>query len=224
MIEGEYEGMLTIHKVTPGFVPEPIAWGEYQSTPATFFFICEFIDMEETLPDPAEFCSKVAELHRRSVSPNGKYGFHVSTYNGSTPQENGWQDSWEVFFTVGLKHMLALDEKVNGPQPMLAAAAAELLDRVVPRLLRPLESGPSPIKPALVHGDLWCGNAAINQSTNSPVIFDASAFYAHNEYEMGDWKPARNRFNSSYFKTYAKYYPIAQPEEDYDDRILLYSM
>jgi protein-ribulosamine 3-kinase len=74
--------------------------------------------------------------------------------------------------------------------------------------------------------DVLCrwGNSSINLKTDSTVIFDASAFYGHNEYEMGNWKPIRSRFNKTYFRTYAKYYSIAQPEEDYDDRILLYSM
>lgn len=30
-------------------------------------------------------------------------------------------------------------------------------------------------------GDLWYGNAATNFATDEPVVFDASAFYGHNE-------------------------------------------
>jgi hypothetical protein len=41
---------------------------------------------------------------------------------------------------------------------------------------------------------------------------------------MGNWRPKRSRFNEKYFRTYAKHYPIAEPKEDYDDRVLLYSM
>ena len=39
------------------------------------------------------------------------------------------------------------------------------------------------IKPSLLHGDLWSGNAG--QVGNEPTIFDAASFYGHYEYEMG---------------------------------------
>lgn len=224
MLQGEHEGMLAIHRVMPSFAPKPIAWGKYRDSPSTYFFICEFIHMEEALPDPVEFCSQLAELHKRSISPNGKFGFHVTTCNGTTPQLNTWKESWEVFFAKGLRHMTALDKIVNGKQPELEAAAVELFERVIPRLLGPLQRGDDPIKPCLVHGDMWWGNSAINKQDGKTVIFDASAFYAHNEYEMGNWRPIRSRFDERYFKAYQGHFPKAHPVEDYDDRILLYSM
>jgi protein-ribulosamine 3-kinase len=156
MLRGEYEGMRAIYNTVPTFAPEPIAWGEYKDTLGTYFFICEFIDMDEgDLPDPAEFCSKLAELHRKSTSPNGKFGFHVVTCNGTTPQKVDWEDSWEVFFANGLRHMLELDIAVNGEQPELTDAITPVFDRVIPRLLRPLQQGENPIRPALLHGDMW---------------------------------------------------------------------
>lgn len=225
MLQGEYEGMLAIYQTLPSFAPKPIAWGAYKNTPATYFFMCEFIDMKEGhLPDAAEFCSKLAQLHRESVSPTGKFGFHVVTCNGTTPQKVDWEESWEIFFSNGLRHMLNLDIKVNGDQPELSEAINPVFDRVIPRLLRPLQEGNSPIRPALLHGDMWWGNSCTNLNTGSTVIFDASAFYGHNEYEMGNWRPIRSRFNEIYFETYSQHYPVAEPVEDYDDRILLYSM
>lgn len=37
----------------------------------------------------------------------------------------------------------------------------------------------------MIHGDLWSGNVAGNKDTGSPVIFDPSSCWGHNEYELG---------------------------------------
>lgn len=68
------------------------------------------------------------------------------------------------------------------------------------------------------------GNSSTNLNTDAPVVFDSAAFYAHNEYELGNWRPVRNRFNKAYFRAYAKHYPIAHPEAEFDDRIMLYEL
>jgi fructosamine-3-kinase len=56
-----------------------------------------------------------------------------------------------------------------------------MVEKVIPRLLRPLETGGDDIKPRLVHGNLWDGNARSNIMTDKPIIYDASSMYAHNE-------------------------------------------
>ncbi|KAB5558029.1 fructosamine kinase [Coniochaeta sp. 2T2.1] len=226
VLRGEYEGMSANHNTHPSFCPEPIAWSEYKTTPGTYFFISDFIDMDESnLPDPADFCSNLARLHRESVSPTGKFGFHVVTCNGTTPQKVDWEESWEVFFAEGLRHMLELDVRVNGEQPELVEAIAPVFERVIPQLLRPLQEGsPDPIRPALMHGYMWWGNSAVDRKTGKAVVFDASAFYGHNEYELGNWRPKRSRFGREYFEEYKRHYPPAHPKEEFDDRILLYSM
>jgi hypothetical protein len=59
-----------------------------------------------------------------------------------------------------------------------------LFDKVIPRLLRPLESNGRKVEPSLVHGDLWYGNAAVIDETGDPIVFDPSSFWAHNECKM----------------------------------------
>ena len=180
-LKGEFEGTSAIYSITPEFVPKPIAWGTYKSSPDTHFYLCEFYDLVEELPDPGIFCARLAELHRSHSSPNGKYGFHVVTYNGDLPQENGYTDSWEEFFANGLRHMFKLNLERGGPSEELERLSPDMFGKVIPRLLRPLETGGNSIKPSLVHGDLWCGNASVDQKTDKPLIFDPSCFWAHNE-------------------------------------------
>jgi len=127
----------------------------------------------------------LARLHQQSQSPNGKYGFHVTTYAGNLPQEVGWESSWETFFAKSLWHALELEIKAKGPDRELDALLPVLFERVIPRLLRPLETNGRSIKPSLVHGDLWYGNSGRDSNTGSSIIFDACCFYAHNECELG---------------------------------------
>ena len=57
-----------------------------------------------------------------------------------------------------------------------------LFDKVIPRLLRPLESNGRKILPSLVHGDLWYGNAGIiDEGTEEGIVYDPASFWAHNE-------------------------------------------
>lgn len=181
MVHSEFESMSAIYDVLPDFAPKPIAYGTYESIPDTHFFLCDFQDMVEEMPDPHKFTARLATLHQNSKSPNGKFGFQMSTYSGNLPQMNEWEDSWEVFFTKNMKWALKLELLAKGHDPEFDVLIPILFDKVIPRLLRPLESEGRSVKPSLVHGDLWYANSGINVDTDECKIFDACCFYAHNE-------------------------------------------
>lgn len=84
--------------------------------------------------------------------------------------------------------MLDLDAKARGESEELKRLEGDFFEKVIPRLLRPLEDenlGRS-VKPVLLHGDLWIGNAGMEENRTKEgncVLFDSSAFYGHNECE-----------------------------------------
>jgi protein-ribulosamine 3-kinase len=182
-LKGEFESTSAIHGIVPDFIPNPIAWGTFKHVEDTHFYLCDFHHLSEELPEPAAFSAKVAELHKNGISPNGKFGFHVVTYNGNLPQYNDFTDTWEEFFAKGLKHMLNLNRAKAGPSELDDLAPA-MFEKVIPRLLRPLETDGHSVKPSLVHGDLWCGNAAVDMDTERPIVFDPCCSWAHNECEL----------------------------------------
>ena len=48
MCESEFESLKAIHAVSPGFAPEPYAWGKYsQESSETYFLLTEFRDIGE---------------------------------------------------------------------------------------------------------------------------------------------------------------------------------
>jgi fructosamine-3-kinase len=181
MTKGEFHSMSAIYGVIPEFVPKPIACGTYETIPDTHFFLCEFREMTEDMPDPDEFASGLSKMHQKSVSPTGNFGFHITTYAGNLPQYVAWEDSWETFFAKSMRKALDLEIAVKGTSDELEVLSQALFEKVIPRLLRPLESDGRTVKPSLVHGDLWYANAGIDVENDQPLVFDACCFFAHNE-------------------------------------------
>ena len=151
MMFGEYESMVAIYKIVPTFVPKPTGWGTFESNKDLHFFLCDFHEMDLDLPNVNKFTACLAELHRKSTSPNGKWGFHIMTYNGTLPQLNDWTDTWEEYFTSNFKHFLEMEKEVQGPATEeLAELSRAMLEKVIPRLLRPMETGGRHIEPSLI--------------------------------------------------------------------------
>jgi protein-ribulosamine 3-kinase len=162
-------------------VAKPVAWGSYESIPDTHFFVTEFHEMSEDVPDVADFPALVAELHKRGVSPDGKFGFPFKTYGGNNPQQFPISDTWEECYTKGMQGIFAAEMATHGADEEMEHLENMMVEKVIPRLLRPLETGGRSIAPRLVHGDLWDGNASVDVATGHPMIFDATPLYAHNE-------------------------------------------
>lgn len=181
MVHSEFESMKAIHSLTPDFAPKPVAWGSYGSVQSTYFFLCEYRNMIEDMPDPVAFASRLARLHQTSKSPDGKFGFHMTTHSGNQPQMTDWEVSWEAFFSKNLRFALDLEIAAKGHDPEFDELVPAIFEKVIPRLLRPLETEGRSVKPSLVHGDLWYANSGIDANTNQPLVFDACCFYAHNE-------------------------------------------
>jgi len=204
--------------------PRALAKGKFHSeNPETYFFLCDFIDMSDELPDPDRLCTRVAELHRTSVSPTGKFGSHVRTCNGRTPQATEWDSSWTSFFTKFMSHVMTLDLETNGPWEELRNVEERILSHVIPRLIGALEANGRSVKPCLIHADLWEGNTGTTYETGNIFLFDAGSYYAHNEMEIGDWRCPYNKINAKiYTKTYLKKYGMSEPTEEWDDRNRMY--
>ncbi|KAK8099496.1 uncharacterized protein PG998_012737 [Apiospora kogelbergensis] len=228
MIEGQFESDKAIHEVLPFFCPEPLAWGKYTSTPGPdqYFLLAQFREVGQRPPEPLQFAAWLADLHKRSVSPTGKFGFHTTTCHSKSPQLTDiWEESWEVLYRKQLAHVLEQGRQKLPPWDEYEFYAGLVLDKCVGRLLGPLQSDGRSIKPCLVHGNLWDGNTGTDMETGKPFVFGGSAFYAHNEYELGQWRTPRHRLSGrTYVRTYKRHFPASEPEEDWDSRNLLYSL
>lgn len=227
MMLGEYTSMTTIHDLLPHLVPTPRGWGKYKATPPdTFFFLSDFVDMKISAPDSTQFAAQIAELHRKGASPEGKFGFPVTTCDGRLPHTVAWEDSWATFFAKLINGVLKLDIEANGPWPEFERAAEQVIAKVIPRLCGVLQSEGRQIKASLIHGDLWDGNVGTRVDTQDVILFDAGSYYAHNGMDLGQWRCEWNSHLRSkvYFKEYIRNFDAAEPVEEWEDRNRLYSL
>ncbi len=92
------------------------------------------------------------------------YGFHHDNHLGSTPQPNAWQDDWVLFN----------QEQRLGHQLRLACAQQRLKKNEVVRVEKLIENLaqhiPQQPPAALLHGDLWSGNALVASDRRVVVI------------------------------------------------------
>ncbi|KAL2068550.1 hypothetical protein VTL71DRAFT_14887 [Oculimacula yallundae] len=225
MCEGEFEGMKALNAVLPTIAPYVYAWGKYQHEDA-YFMIADFREVGEQPPNRFQFTARLAELHKKSLSPTGKFDLHTTTCHGTITQATDlWEESWAELYKKQLEHMFDMDLETHGHWPEFEQVVDITLNKVIPRLLNPLQSEGRSIKPCLLHGDCWDENTATNMENGEPFIFDAGSFYGHNEYDVGNWRAPRHRLSSGvYMKNYQRNFEVSAPEEDWDGRNLLYSL
>lgn len=224
MVSAEFQAMSELYSVMPEIVAEPLAWGAYKDEPDTWFYICRFRELSEDIPDVSDFPALLAEMHKRGVSKTGEFGFPVTTFGGRNPRTFPVSKSWEETFSKGLSNTFDIEEESQGKTPEMTELRNGIMTKVVPRLLRPLETEGRKLTPTLVHGDIWDGNASVDVQTGTPLIFDATPMYAHNEYDLAPWWAPRHKMTGSYIAEYIKHYPVSEPTEDFRERGLLYML
>ncbi|KAJ6000277.1 hypothetical protein N7481_000686 [Penicillium waksmanii] len=177
-------------------------------------------------PDPRTFTTKVAQLHSKGKSPNGKFGFHVPTVLGIFERTVKWESSWAQCFTNQLCDVMKYDNETNGHWPQFEAACNQIINAVIPRLLGVLQSDGRTIEPVLIHGSLWEQNMGIDMETGETIVFDAGCTYAHNEMEFGTWRGtwAYHFQKPIYMRLYHQHIQPSAPKNEWDDRNRLYSL
>lgn len=80
-----------------------------------------------------------------------------------------------------------------------------LFDRIIPRLIRPLETGGRETIPRIIHTNLWSGNRAVNEG-GELVISYPCAIYGHSEPDLGVWALPREPFGSAFTNSYHNHF------------------
>ncbi|KAL4885967.1 Fructosamine/Ketosamine-3-kinase [Aspergillus karnatakaensis] len=248
MFQGEHESLNAIASAVPGFCPRGIAWGALDDDDSgnekkSYFLVTEFLNLggggKRGGPSLAQRLGKLHSIPAPKDPESGKaiFGFPVPTFCGDTKQPNKYHASWADFYAnERLLTILATSEERNGKDAELRDLVQKTADVVVPALLGDDHLGYDKdgqgkgIVPVVVHGDLWSGNADrgfIDQGSGDEevgdVVFDSSACYAHNEFELGIMKMFGG-FGSAFFSEYHKVVPKTEPVGEYEDRVRLYEL
>ena len=153
----------------------------------------------------------LARLHRASChNADGRYGWHQDNFIGSSPQPNGWQNSWASFFS----------ERRLGAQLELARAQRQALGgsgQLMEAATRWLE-GHQP-DPCLVHGDLWSGNAGLLRCGGS-ALFDPAVYRGDREVDLA-MAQLFGGFPATFFEGYQNEWPLPAGHQQ---RIALYNL
>lgn len=217
--------MQELYKLAPQFVIRQYACGKLKAVDA-YFLVTEFKDFAvNAMPDPAKLGKSLAELHGKSQSLlTGDFGFSPTTYDGTRAQMVDWDPSWTSFFSKLLGGVYRLDIEANGKWDALDKVFQRTQTHLIPRLIGALEADGRSVQRCLIHGDLWDGNIGTEVNTGLPFIFDASAYYGHNEMELGIWVADRHHLRADiYREEYFLNMKPSEPADEKDDRIRLYS-
>ncbi|KAF2838779.1 hypothetical protein M501DRAFT_1011535 [Patellaria atrata CBS 101060] len=224
MLDGEFHSMTELYKTMPSFVQKPYCSGKLpEHTPERYFFLCDFIQMTNEGPDPIQPTSTLVELHQSS---DGEVRVSHQYLPGKPSPGCQWNDTWQGFYIQLVKGALKMYRERNGNWKNLEQLVDRLITHVVPQLLGPLESDGRTVKPTLTHGDLWDGNIGTSAETGDIYIFDANAYYAHNEMEIAMWRARFNKVVSGqvYLGSYLKRTGKSEPAEQFEERSILYSI
>ena len=164
----EAEGLAALSQASGPRFPQAHLWGE------------EFLLLEDLAPAPraANYWERLgrqlAQLHSHT---NRQFGFGHDNYLGSTPQPNPWTADGFAFFA---EQRLGFQARLARDQGRLSRAEAAQVERLGTRLPDLVPRQPA----ALIHGDLWGGNA-ISDSRGGPALIDPAAHYGWPEAELG---------------------------------------
>jgi fructosamine-3-kinase len=176
LLDAEADGLRAIASTRTMRTPAIIGAGTFAGVA---FLVLEWLDAGAAI-DGASFGVALASMHR-ARAPRGpageRYGWTRDNWIGGTPQRNAWCDDWAAFFRdARLAPQFDLAVR-RGHRGALERGADRLL-AAVPALLRGHEPAP-----ALLHGDLWSGNAA-SLRDGAPAIFDPAVYVGDREADL----------------------------------------
>ena len=186
-------------------IPEVIA---YKNIKNTEILLIEWIDMHNF--DQKKLGKGLGELHLKSAESNPKmFGFPVEGFIGTTDQKKGMEDNWiDCFLNLRIIPQLLILKSTTLDK--------EIINKVKEKIKSELLNH-KPIN-ALVHGDLWSGNAGMDKSGKG-VIFDPASWWADNEVDIAMTK-LFGGFRKEFYEEYHKVFP---KKNGFEKRIIIYN-
>ncbi len=208
MFAAESLGMEEMRALNCLRIPEVICHGY---TTRHSYLVLEYIELGSLRGVASQrLGSQLAQLHLHSQP---FYGWHIDNTIGSTPQHNNREHDWLRFWQHHrLGQQLKFASKNNASSHLQDKGQLLLED------LHLFFESYTP-KPALLHGDLWSGNAGADQQGN-PVIFDPACYYGDREADIA-MTELFGGFDADFMMAYQTEYPL---DYGYQTRKTLYNL
>ncbi len=211
MFEAESEGLIELAKSQSIRVPEPLCYG---IAGGDSYLVMENLQLGGS-GDANSLGQNLADLHRVTQTDKGqpRYGWFRDNTIGSTPQINDYEDNWQTFWA---KHRLGYQLNLarrNGAGGQILKRGEKLCEN-----LADFFENYTP-EASLLHGDLWSGNYAFDQ-TGQPVIFDPAVYYGDRETDLA-MTELFGGFPTDFYSAYNDAYAL---DEGYPTRKTLYNL
>jgi len=208
MFEAEAHGLEEMRALDCVRIPEVICVGQGDGHS---YIVLEYIELGSLRGNSAKLLGRqLAQLHNHTQA---YFGWDINNTIGSTAQHNDREHDWSTFWQ---HHRLGAQLKFaarNGFNGHLQSKGQQLLEN-----LHVFFAGYTPT-PALLHGDLWGGNAGADSQGN-PVIFDPACYYGDREADIA-MTELFGGFGGDFFSAYQAEYPL---DSGYKTRKTLYNL
>jgi fructosamine-3-kinase len=208
LFEAEAKNLQMIHDTGAIQVPQVLGVGQLEEKE---YLMMECIESADKHPNYwHDFGERLAHLHKNTSSFG--HGLDYTNFIGAAIQENSWQKDGVAFFIENRLNKQVdralYDRKIT---PELADNFQRLYEKL-PDLL-PHEA------PALIHGDLWAGNAMVNEQ-GLVTLVDPCCYYGLREAELA-FTTMFGGFDTKFYEAYHATFPI---EKGFHERIPLYNL
>ncbi len=210
MLAAEAEGLTSLRQwADPALlvVPEPLM--PVQRFGSDVVLLLPWLDL--SAGDQRQLGKGLALLHQASAADHpGRFGWSSDGFIGAGPQPGGWSSSWgEAFVELRLRPQIRLAAgwglQAEELEPLLQSLGSRL------DLHQPL--------PALIHGDLWGGNAAVLPDSRG-VLIDPAVWWADREVDLAMTRMFGG-FSRSFYEAYEQVEPLPATAES---RVEIYNL
>jgi fructosamine-3-kinase len=139
----------------------------------------------------------LAKLHNIT---DDDYGFDMDTVVGGLIQPNNKNKDWIEFFRDNRLIYMAKQAHDSGSLP---DSVYKKIEKLADNLYKYLDA---PLRPSLIHGDVWTGNVLCKDGKLAAFI-DPAIYFADNEMEF-TFATVWNSFGETFFNTYNEINPI----------------
>lgn len=207
IFDSEANGLNAIHQSKTIRVPNVIGMGQNAQSA---WLVLEYVTLHSATQNNAEKLGiQLAAMHRITAK---QYGWKHNNFIGNTPQINTWSHNWIRFWQENrLNYQLKLAAQ-KGYGGKLQAFGE--------RLLVELEHFfPDQPSSSLLHGDLWQGNYAFDDS-NNPIVFDPAVYFGDREADIA-MTELFGGFPAVFYSAYQNDYPL---DSGYNVRKIIYNL
>ena len=174
------------------------------------YLVLEHLQLSPLQHGAAAAGRALAQLHRIGGE---QFGWQRDNFIGSTPQLNAGDDSWPHFFAQQrLLPQLELAQR-QGLRGRLLDDGERLAEKL-PALFADYRPAVS-----LVHGDLWHGNAALDE-TGTLALYDPAVYFGDRETDLA-MSQLFGGFPDDFYSASREAWPLA---DGFDQRCALYQL